>query len=79
MFFVLGESAALKKMLNSGARGGGAGPTPRLHAPPAGPAPARTRIWRFFVLRKPQIPQKRPDSLSTFSGGSAPEATLGCL
>ena len=57
-----------QKTPNSGARRGGASPTPRLHAPPAGPAPARTRIWRFFFLRKRQIPKKRPGSLSTSLG-----------
>ena len=71
IFGVLWESAEQqkknKKTPNSGARGGGAGPTPRLHAPPAGPALARTRIRFFFcfLFRKRQIPQKRLDSLST--------------
>ena len=43
------ESVALtktKQTPNSGARGGGASLTPRRHAPPASPAPARTRICR---------------------------------
>ena len=53
-----------KNMRNSGARGGWEGPTPRLHAPPAGPTPARTRIWRFFCgffyFAKAANPAKTP-------------------
>ena len=50
------ELCVLKKKPNSGAREGGAGLTPRRHAPPAGPAPARTRIWLpfFSYLQKPK-------------------------
>ena len=59
------ENPLSKKTRNYGARGGGAGPTPRPQAPPAGPAPNAHPNLAFLFVRQRKILQKAADSQST--------------